>query len=585
MFQQTRAAEQLYLLRNISKMLHSFTVNPAHFHAFQTSIEGIDIPERLNFPFHYTPHKIALIAASELRHYLETQQEWEHDFGTHDPSIVGKMFGVLVVKNQQGDLGYLCAVSGKLAGHNQHSKFVPPIFDILDEDGFFRRGEAIISEINERIESLKKSSEFLHAQHQLEEAKERAALEIGECRNFNKQQKKERDLIRKALDAEAPQHDYSEQLRRLEQQSINEHYRYKQLKKEWIEKLTLLEEQWAVFEHAIDVHKEERKQRSGALQQEIFDQFYFVDQELRRQSVKDIFMLHEDGKPPAGAGECAAPKLFQHAFLNGLTPVALAEFWWGQSPKNEIRLHGNYYPACRGKCEPILGHMLQGLEMDENPMLNNPGEGKSLSILWEDEHIAVVHKPHDLLSVPGKMVKDSVRTRLADLYPQATGPLVVHRLDMSTSGVMLVAKTIEIYRILQRQFEQREIKKQYVAWLDGIVTEDEGQIDLPLRVDLDNRPRQLVCFEHGKNALTRWTVLERSEGKTKIHFFPITGRTHQLRVHAAHTLGLNIPIVGDDLYGKPSTRLHLHAERIEFLHPITNRWVAVESLPNFDLIR
>jgi tRNA pseudouridine32 synthase/23S rRNA pseudouridine746 synthase len=557
-------------------------VNPAHFHAFQTSIEGIDIPERLNFPFHYTPYEIALLAATELRQYLETQQEWEHNFGADDPSIVGKMFGVLVVRNSQGELGYLCAVSGKLAGHNQHVKFVPPVFDILEEDGFFRRGEAIISEINDKIEALKNSVDYLHAQNRLEEARRSAAREIEECRSLNKEQKKVRDKTRRTYKAEAPHIDHTVELRRLEQQSINEHYRYKQLKKDWATQIASLEAELGLLDRDIDKLKEERKQRSGALQQEIFDRFYFVDRELQRCSVKDIFMLHDDGKPPAGAGECAAPKLFQYAFLHNMTPVALAEFWWGQSPKNEVRVHGNYYPACRGKCEPILGHMLRGLAVDENPLLQNPGEQKQISILWEDEYIAVVHKPHDLLSVPGKMVKDSVRARLAAMYPNATGPLVVHRLDMSTSGVMLIAKTLDIYRALQRQFEQREIKKRYIAWLDGLVQEDEGQIDLPLRVDLDNRPRQLVCYEHGKKALTRWEVVERVDGKTKIYFYPITGRTHQLRLHAAHLLGLNAPIAGDELYGKSSSRLFLHAERIEFLHPITQNWVVVESQPNFD---
>jgi tRNA pseudouridine32 synthase/23S rRNA pseudouridine746 synthase len=375
--------------------------------------------------------------------------------------------------------------------------------------------------------------------------------------------------MRQALEAHAPNEEAGNQLKELNQQSINEHYRLKQLKIEWKATLAEMENRVATFEQAIDSLKEERKQRSAALQDEIFEQFYFVNKGLEKRSVGDIFKYTSEGKPTAGAGECAAPKLFQYAFLNQLEPIALAEFWWGQSPKTEIRIHGHYYPACRGKCEPILGHMLQGLNIEENPLLKNPAEGKDLSIVWEDEHIVIVNKPHEFLSVPGKSIHDSVATRLRKRYPEATGPMVVHRLDMSTSGILMAAKTLEVYKALQIQFEQREIKKRYVAWLDGILEENAGWIDLPLRVDLDDRPRQLVCYEHGKSAQTRWKVIERKDGRTKVYLFPVTGRTHQLRVHAAHALGLHTPIVGDDLYGKPADRLQLHAERIEFIHPIS----------------
>jgi tRNA pseudouridine32 synthase/23S rRNA pseudouridine746 synthase len=312
------------------------------------------------------------------------------------------------------------------------------------------------------------------------------------------------------------------------------------------------------------------------LQNEIFDQFYFVNRAREKRSVGDIFKDTLEGRPIAGAGECAAPKLFQYAFLNRLEPIALAEFWWGQSPKTEVRIHGHYYPACRGKCEPILGHMLQGMLMEENPLQQNPAEGKELSIVWEDEHLVVVNKPPEFLSAPGKRIKDSVLTRLRERYPEATGPIIVHRLDMSTSGLLLAAKSLEIYIDLQSQFIRREVKKRYVAVLEGNLESDEGFVDLPLRVDLDDRPRQLVCYEHGKPAQTRWEVVERSKGNTRVHFYPITGRTHQLRVHAAHSLGLNHPIVGDDLYGRRSNRLHLHAERIEFRHPLSGEWLVME---------
>jgi tRNA pseudouridine32 synthase/23S rRNA pseudouridine746 synthase len=227
--------------------------------------------------------------------------------------------------------------------------------------------------------------------------------------------------------------------------------------------------------------------------------------------------------------------------------------------------------------------MLEGLTVDPNPMLDNPAEGKSLSIVYDDESIVVINKPAEFLSVPGKNIYDSVYARVLELYPTATGPLIVHRLDMSTSGLLIVAKNKEAHQQLQRQFIKRNVKKRYVALLAGVIQEDEGVIDLPLRVDLDDRPRQLVCYEHGKNAVTHWKVIKRTDTQTLIHFYPITGRTHQLRVHAAHSLGLNAPIVGDDLYGTKADRLHLHAEWIQVNHPVTYKKIQFQVDPEFDL--
>jgi tRNA pseudouridine32 synthase/23S rRNA pseudouridine746 synthase len=559
-------------------------LNPSHFRRFQTSIHGITLPGKFAYPMHYEPHEIALIAAQELQYYLKTQTSWEHDFGMepfNDGEIIGKMFGVLVVKNANGELGYLCAVSGKLAGQNVHEKFVPPVFDILPENGFFRKGEAVITEINQRVMVLENSPDFLLALAQLNDATNQADNELAAIKQRNQLRKEARSEKRKAIDVESPEEELNAQLLMLGNESITDHYELKQLKKHWKERLAELEMVVADFRVGIDKLKEERKQRSAALQDEIFEQFYFVNKALERRSVGDIFKDTVEGRPVAGAGECAAPKLFQYAFLNQLEPIALAEFWWGQSPKTEVRIHGHYYPACRGKCEPILGHMLQGMLLEENPLQHNPAEGKDLSIVWEDEHLVVIHKPHEFLSAPGKRVHDSVLARLKDRYPEATGPLIVHRLDMSTSGLLLAAKTLEIYIDLQSQFIKREVKKRYVAVLEGIVEADEGLIDLPLRVDLDDRPRQLVCYDHGKPAQTRWEVIERKDGRTRVHLYPFTGRTHQLRVHAAHALGMNHPIVGDDLYGRRSTRLHLHAERIEFRHPLSGEWLVIEAAAAF----
>ncbi|MEN9639732.1 MAG: hypothetical protein RLZZ262_1601, partial [Bacteroidota bacterium] len=370
-------------------------------------------------------------------------------------------------------------------------------------------------------------------------------------------------------------------LHTLNQQSINDNYIYKDTVRRQRQVLDDLRKQLQVFEAKIEELKVERKRRSAALQDEIFSRFSFVNQQLEERSLGEIFKHTAEGRPIAGSGECAAPKLFQYAFLNGLHPIALAEFWWGESPKTVIRLHGHYYPACRGKCEPILTYMLNRTPVEPNPMLQNPAEGKELEVVWEDEHIVVVNKPAEFLSVPGKNIEDSVYQRLREKYPNATGPLVCHRLDMSTSGLLIAAKHEAAHKHLQQQFADRTVKKRYIALLEGIVSTDEGRVDLPLRVDLEDRPRQMVCYEYGKTAQTNWKVLERSNGRTRIHFFPVTGRTHQLRVHAAHASGLHCPIVGDDLYGERANRLHLHAEWLQIVHPITGQKMTFKALADF----
>ena len=261
----------------------------------------------------------------------------------------------------------------------------------------------------------------------------------------------------------------------------------------------------------------------------------------------------------------------QYAFSHNLEPVAMAEFWWGQSPNKEIRKHKQFYPACQRKCKPILTHMLAGMELDTDPLLQNPAIGKELETIFEDEQLIVIYKPAEFLSVPGIHIQDSVYTRIKQQINNISGPIIVHRLDMSTSGLLVLAKNKKAHKNLQSQFIKKTVQKRYTALLDGITTEDKGTINLPLRVDLDDRPRQLVCFEHGKPAETNWEVIERKNGKTKVHFYPISGRTHQLRVHAAHKLGLNIPIIGDDLYGQKADRLYLHADTLEFMHPTTKQ--------------
>jgi tRNA pseudouridine32 synthase / 23S rRNA pseudouridine746 synthase len=315
---------------------------------------------------------------------------------------------------------------------------------------------------------------------------------------------------------------------------------------------------------------------SGILQNKIFESFKFVNKAGEGKDLLDIFKITVAVIPPSGAGECAAPKLFQYAFLNGYEPIALAEFWWGKTPSSEIRKHEQYYPACKGKCEPILGHMLEGIELDIDPVLLIK-QNLEIDIIYEDEALLAINKPYDALSVPGRKIEGSLYDKLREILPDASGPLNVHRLDMATSGVMLIAKNLEAYHYLQMQFIKRYIGKTYVAVLEGIVPNDEGLIDLPLRLDINDRPRQLVCYEHGKPAQTRYEVLSRTETETRILFHPLTGRTHQLRVHASHILGLNCPIKGDDLYGKKGGRLYLHAESIKFKHPLTKEMMTITA--------
>jgi tRNA pseudouridine32 synthase/23S rRNA pseudouridine746 synthase len=554
-----------------------------HFIRFQNDVDSLNLPERFTFPFYYEPHPLAIQAAEELQDYLKTQQDWDHNFGIEKDKegiVIGKMFGVLVVRTRENELGYLCAFSGKLAGSNHHERFVPPVFDILIEEGFYKQGEQIISAINEQIEALEKDARIYEVKQKIDEVQRKAENELTQIKTEIKNGKLHRKEQRSKAKHLAP-NELNDLLGILSRESIKEQYYLKDRTTFWKNELDQLNTEFNELTAQIEELKEERKNRSNQLQQEIFDQYFFLNSKGENKSLGEIFKNTVDMKPPAGSGECAAPKLLQYAYLHELQPIALAEFWWGQSPASEVRKHGNYYPACRGKCEPILGHMLQGIETDPNPMLENPAEGKELPIIFEDDHLLVVNKPAEFLSVPGITIQDSVYERIRAKYPDATGPLIVHRLDMSTSGLMLIAKNEIVYKKLQRQFINRTVKKRYVAMLDGIIEPLKGTIDLPLRVDLEDRPRQLVCFEHGKNAITEFEVIGIEDGKTRIHFYPITGRTHQLRVHASHPSGLFTAIVGDDLYGKKADRLHLQANMLEFLHPVTKVKLKLELESEF----
>ena len=554
-----------------------------HFQHFKTAISGITLPEKFTFPFYYEPHLLAKIATTEVQSYLENQTDFEHNFGldiNNNALAIGKMFGVLVVKNKQDKIGYLTAFSGKLADKSLPEKFVPPVFNMRTSGSFYIKGELEIDVMNAQLGVLKKDKKYLELKKIITENTAIIQTDLSFQRNRMKRAKSDRKSQKKRAITLLNDLEFEELTKKLTQESYNNQFFIKELQEYYQAKIEKINLEFKVFEDKIIALKRERKEKSNYLQQTLFSKYAFLNQQKELKNLLTIFN-NPAIKPPAGSGECAAPKLLQYAFANNLTPITMAEFWWGSAPNAAVRHHKNYYPACQGRCKPILTHMLAHTEMDANLLLENLSEKQDLEIIYEDDALIVVHKPAEFLSVPGKDIKDSVYTRIKERYPSATGPLIVHRLDMSTSGVLLLTKTKEANKALQSQFINRTIKKRYVALLDGNLSKNSGKITLPLRVDLNDRPKQLVDFTYGKPAETDWKIINKENGKTRVHLYPITGRTHQLRMHAAHKNGLNTPIVGDDLYGKKEKRLHLHAEFIEFLHPTTLKKMSFTVAPKF----
>ncbi|MCU6770508.1 Ribosomal large subunit pseudouridine synthase A [uncultured Bacteroides sp.] len=542
-------------------------------HFFKQNIEGISLPEKFTFPFHYTPHPLTRIAADEVRSYLSTRLDWQDEIGK------GKMFGVLIVRTSDGGIGYLAAFSGNLAGSNMHDFFVPPVYDLLNPDGYFRKEESEISALNRRISDIFKSDSYLMAKKEQEEIKIQASSSLASAKEKLKRSKKERDEKR-ANGNLSP-----EELDALVRESQFQKAEYKRLENSWKERLNEVEQKVKGFDTEILQLKRERKTRSAALQLWLFRQFDMLNAKGERKDLCEIFKDTPQGLPPAGAGECALPKLLQYAYLYGLQPLAMGEFWCGMSPKDEIRHDGYFYPSCKGKCEPILKHMLVGFDVEPNPLAEDLFKDTPLKILYEDEWIVAVEKPSGMLSVPGKNDLDSVQQRLRLMYPDATGPLVVHRLDMATSGILLAAKDKDVHARLQSQFETRSISKEYIAILDGVPSQEFGIIDLPICLNPLDRPRQMVDFENGKLAITEYKVECIKDGRAKVVFKPHTGRTHQLRVHSAHVSGLGCHISGDELYGNPdsASRLCLHASRLVFRHPVLDKEIEIVSPSPFTL--
>ncbi|TRX72123.1 RluA family pseudouridine synthase [Carboxylicivirga sp. M1479] len=531
------------------------------FVPFTSSFDKDLLPTQLTDPFDSKVNPLASEAADKLHKFLPDSTKMKS----------GKMYGVLVVYNSKNELGYLAAYSGNESKNDAAINFVPQVFDITNPNGFFRLEEQKLNFINQSIKKLTSAPELQALQEQLTKVKHESLEQLQGAKNKLKQSKAARNKKRASTNDQ-------QILDQLIKESQTEKSIYNTLKKEFKGKIKELEELIGAFQSQVKELKNKRKTKSAQIQQQLFDSYIFSNSAQETKSAMQIFKALKVKVPPAGTGDCSAPKLLNYAFNNNLQPVALAEFWWGPSPKTEIRKHGNFYPPCKSKCEPLLNFMLQGLIAKKEVSKQND---LHISILYNDDTLAIINKPAGLLSVPGKELEESVLTQMQKHFTKTSGPLIVHRLDMATSGIMIIPKTKEAHEHIQKQFLAKTVKKRYIAILSGRLNEQEGTITLPLRVDLDDRPRQLVCYKHGKEAITHYKVINKNDLFTRIHFYPQTGRTHQLRLHAAHPMGLNTPIVGDPLYGHTDKRLMLHAEHIEFTHPTSHQSLSFYCAPDF----
>ena len=565
---------------------------------------SIPSPRQFTYPFCYNVDPLAEAASLELQRYIADADLMSTEKGC------GKMFGVLVVEyeDESGALqrGFLAAYSGLLGGRNDWPYFVPPVFDAQQPDGHFKRTEREISAINHEIAAIEHDAEYLQSVAQHEQTKKRLQAEVDAFKAEVDAAKVRRDARRKSGEP-LSEEEQAEMIR--ESQFMKAELRRRRKAMEQAE--STLNTQHSTFLKSL---QRKRKQMSDELQRWLFSAYRMLNAKGEERDLIDIFREYTHAMPPAGAGDCCAPKLLQYAYLHHLRPVCMAEFWWGESPASEIRHHLHYYPACRSKCLPILTHMLKGLNVAPNPLAKKRHTAEP-RVLYADEYIMVVDKPAGMLSVPGKA--ESVRSEFSDSanisveeYFANNSKLKIqnskflkaaHRLDMDTSGLLVLARTEEAYVELQRQFASRETVKRYEAVLSGVPTQNSKlktqnssaqpsgcleAISLPLIADINDRPRQRVDMEHGKPALTLYNIVEVravdantavayttkkvDKGRILIHLYPKTGRTHQLRVHCAHPLGLACPILGDPLYGtERADRMYLHAAELTFRHPVT----------------
>ena len=586
---------------------------------------SIPSPRQFTYPFCYDVDPLAEAASLELQRYIADADLMSTEKGC------GKMFGVLVVEyeDESGALqrGFLAAYSGLLGGRNDWPYFVPPVFDAQQPDGHFKRTEREISAINREIAAIEHDAEYLQSVEQHEQTKKRLQAEV--------------DAFKAEVDAAKVRRD----ARRKSGEPLSEEEQAQMIRESQFMKAELRRRRKAMEQANSTLHiphstflkslQRKRKQMSDELQRWLFAAYRMLNAKGEERDLIDIFREYTHAMPPAGAGDCCAPKLLQYAYLHHLRPVCMAEFWWGESPASEIRHHLHYYPACRSKCLPILTHMLKGLDVAPNPLAQKRHSAEP-RVLYADEYIMVVDKPAGMLSVPGKAesvrseFSDSANISVEEYFANLQLPTnsqftteqftigeadnsklkiqnskflkAAHRLDMDTSGLLVLARTEQAYVELQRQFASRETVKRYEAVLSGVPTQNSKlktqnsstqpsgcleAISLPLIADINDRPRQRVDMEHGKPALTLYNIVEVravdantavayttkkvDKRRTLVHLYPKTGRTHQLRVHCAHPLGLACPILGDPLYGtERADRMYLHAAELTFRHPVTD---------------
>lgn len=518
------------------------------------------LPIRFNCPYYYEPHPLCTLAAAEVQAELSSREDWREEIGR------GKMFGVLAVRDGEGRVAYIKAYSGQIGGRADWPGWVPAVFDYLNPEGYFCREESQITEINHMLRECADSKELKAAEAELKSIDSEASEALTAYRTAMAEAKQRRDEERSRTGVTTEAMIRESQYQKAELRRMRLH---------WDERKAEAEARRLALRRPIDEMRQERQQRSEALQQWLFSQFVMVNARGETRSLLDIFSPTPQRVPPSGAGECCAPKLLQYAFTHGMTPLAMAEFWWGESPSGELRRHLDYYPACQGKCRPILDFMLQGMDVEPNA-LEEAETTDTVDILYEDEWLLAINKPAGMLSVPGRNDRDSAIDIVARMRPDEPQPYAVHRLDMATSGILLLAKSEDVQRIFHSLFAQRSMRKTYIAVVEGEPKgATEGTISLPLSADYINRPRQRVDLEKGKESVTEYRIIGSHQGRTRLELHPLTGRTHQLRVHCASPSGLACPIVCDSLYGHRAGRLLLHAERIEFIHPFTSAPVAI----------
>ncbi|OIP99331.1 MAG: RNA pseudouridine synthase [Zetaproteobacteria bacterium CG2_30_46_52] len=537
---------------------------------FPITPKADDIPNVFPTPFSDTPHPLAIQASQMLQARLSENKDFDRDFFTPDH---GKMFGVLVVQDQQARLGFLSAFSGMMNGQWFAGGFMPPIFDVEAQTHFLTSGKSQLQDMAKTLEVLESSKQrYVLAQSIVDLKKQRDAV-LTALKQRHKAEKQARDAQRFDILVMDDAQEQQSQLRALALQSQHNKREATNAASAWKERIEALAIELEASDIQISQLKNSRSKLSQDLHAQVFASYTLYNFKGEQKTITDFFI---ESTPPAGAGDCAGPKLIHYAQTHALKPIAMAEFWWGASPAAGVRHHQQFYPACRGKCRPILPFMLEGLDVEPEPYYGLEIDQDEPKIIYEDDVLIVINKPSGLMSVPGKLIKDCVFNRLMAAHPECPELRLVHRLDMSTSGILLVAKNLKINKLLQKQFIQRTVDKRYEAILSKPLDADEGNIDLPMRVDFDDRPRQLVCYEYGKPAKTHWEVITRDERTTRVYFYPHTGRTHQLRLHASHRDGLNAAIVGDDLYGQAGERLMLHAQRLSFNHPVTRERLTFE---------